>query len=103
MSRQTAPRPLATALSEWAAEIAPEGLLARVQSRWDEVAGPAVAAEAEPVSERGGTVTIRCRSSVWAHELELLSSELLGRLNDALGTRDDRAPVAALRFVVANP
>ena len=83
------------------ATSAPAGLLARVQASWPELAGPAVAAEAEPVSERAGTVTIACRSAVWAQELELLGPDLIERLNGALGTPQEARPVATLRFVVA--
>jgi predicted nucleic acid-binding Zn ribbon protein len=61
------------------------GLLASVQSVWAEVAGAAVAEEAEPVSERGGVVTVACRSAVWAQELELLGRDLEERLGARLG------------------
>ena len=63
------------------------------------MAGEAVASESEPVAEREGTVTIRCSSSVWASELQLLSEDLLARLNAALGEPGRRPPVKALRFV----
>jgi predicted nucleic acid-binding Zn ribbon protein len=53
-----------------------------------------VSSEAQPVSERDGVVSVACRSSVWAQELELLGPELLDKLNAALG---DPA-VAQLRF-----
>jgi predicted nucleic acid-binding Zn ribbon protein len=103
VSRRTAPRPLSEVLAQATEVAAPAGLLARLQSAWGELAGPAVAAEAEPVGERSGTVTVACRSAVWAQELELLSGELLDRLNGALGTPAEPRPVAALRFVVAKP
>jgi predicted nucleic acid-binding Zn ribbon protein len=35
-----------------------------------------VAAEAEPLSERAGTLTVTCRSAVWASELQLLAPDL---------------------------
>ena len=101
MSRRTAPRPLAAALAEVGAASAPPGLLPRLQAGWKPLVGATLAAEAEPVAERSGTVTIACRSAVWAQELELLSGDLLGRLNAALGTSADPQPVTALRFVVA--
>ena len=53
---------------------------------WPDVAGELIAGEAKPVSERGGTVTIACRSAVWAQELTLLGPDLVRRLNEALGT-----------------
>ncbi len=37
------------------------------------------------MAERGGTLTIECRSAVWAGELELLGPDLLRRLNESLG------------------
>jgi predicted nucleic acid-binding Zn ribbon protein len=93
--RRVAPRPLRLALEETAGRARPGGLLARVQSVWVEVAGPVVAEEADPVSERDGVVTIACRSAVWAQELELLAGDLERRLADRLGGPDE---VAELRF-----
>ena len=98
--RRRAPRPLAAALEQLGHEAAPTTLLARVQAAWSEAVGPAVAAEAQPVAERAGTVTIACRSASWANELELLAPDVLERLNDALGDRAER-PLRALRAKVA--
>ena len=97
--RRTAPRPLAVALGEYTREAAPKTLLAAVQACWGEVAGPVVAAEAQPVSERSGTVTIGCSSGTWANELELLAPDLLERLNRAVDGVPG-APAKALRFRV---
>jgi predicted nucleic acid-binding Zn ribbon protein len=94
--RRLAPRPLSAAIGEALPAAAPAGLLARVQTAWPEVAGPAVAAETEPVSEREGVVTVTCRAAVWAQELELLAGDLTDRLNGALGS----PKVTGLRFVV---
>jgi predicted nucleic acid-binding Zn ribbon protein len=96
--RRLAPRPLAKALAEVVGETRPAGLLATVQSAWPAVAGAAMAAAATPVSERDGIVTVACESGAWAHELELLSPDLLGRLNEQL----DGARVERLRFVVGS-
>jgi len=59
----------------------PATLLAEVQAVWADAVGAMIAAEATPVSERGGTVTVACSASVWAQELDLLSATLLERLN----------------------
>jgi predicted nucleic acid-binding Zn ribbon protein len=95
------PRRLADALGQ-ARELAePRTLLAATQSAWPAAAGARVAAEAEPVAEREGVVTIACRSATWAQELDLLQPELLRRLNGALSEADPEAapgPVTALRF-----
>jgi predicted nucleic acid-binding Zn ribbon protein len=90
------PRPIAEALSRVTARAAPATTLARVQGCWEEVAGPVIAEEAQPVSERSGVVSVACRSAVWANELELLSAGLVDGLNDTLGG----PAVASLRFVV---
>jgi predicted nucleic acid-binding Zn ribbon protein len=92
--RRRRPRSISAALRVLRDRSAPETLLAAVQSNWRDAVGEQVAAESEPVSERDGVVTIACQSATWAQELDLLSSELLRRLNEALsGPR-----VRALRF-----
>lgn len=91
--RRTSPRPLALALAELSEQLAPATALAAVQSAWPAAVGPAIAAQAQPVSERAGSVTVACRSAVWAQELDLMSAELIERLNQALG----RPAVRALR------
>jgi predicted nucleic acid-binding Zn ribbon protein len=93
------PRQIADALARVTAKAAPATTIARLQGCWESVAGPVIAAEAEPVSERSGVVTVKCRSAVWANELELLAPGLVEGLNEALGAQ----AVAALRFVVGHP
>ena len=92
--RRRAPRPLALALAPLAEAATPATTLARVQAAWAAAAGPVVAAEAEPVAERDGVVTVRCSSSVWAHELSLLAPRLVEAL-DSTGPSGARS----LRFV----
>jgi predicted nucleic acid-binding Zn ribbon protein len=90
--------PMSRAFERVARQAAPLTTLARVQEVWREVAGPVVAEEAEPVSERSGAITVSCRSAVWAQELELLSEDLVGRLNDALGDKS----VKSLKLVATS-
>ena len=94
--RRRAPRPLARALEGFTATLAPPTTLARVQGLWTEVLGETLAEECRPLSERDGVVTVGCRSSVWAQELAMMETELVERLNAALGG----AAVAELRFRV---
>jgi predicted nucleic acid-binding Zn ribbon protein len=82
---RTAPRPVAAALEALTATIAPASTLARVQERWEHVVGPAIAAAARPTAERDGVLSVLCESAVWAQELDLMSAELVERLNGALG------------------
>lgn len=93
--RRLGPRPLSTALGALRQDLAPATTLASVQQVWADAAGPGVAAEADPVSERAGTVTFACRSSVWANELTLMAADLTERLNASL----EGSPVRELRFV----
>ena len=75
--------------------LAPVTLLADVQTRWAEVAGEEIARQAQPVSERAGVVTVRCRSAVWAAELSMMSPRLLQSLNEA---RPAGAPIGGAAF-----
>ena len=100
--RRLAPRPLSAALADVVGGARPPGLLATVQSAWPQVAGAALAAAATPVSEREGIVTVACESAVWAHELELLGADLLGRLNEHLERVGESGRVERLRYVVGS-
>jgi predicted nucleic acid-binding Zn ribbon protein len=83
--RRRAPRPLAPAVEALARRLAPATLLADVQRAWEQAAGPGIASEARPVSERAGTVTLLCSSAVWMQEIELMGPVLVDALNEALG------------------
>lgn len=82
--RRRGPRPIGEALRQIGHQATPPTLLARVQAVWSVVVGAVIAAEAQPVAERAGTITIACRSATWASELELLAPDLLEKLDDAL-------------------
>jgi predicted nucleic acid-binding Zn ribbon protein len=84
MSR-LAPRRLATPVEALAAELAPATTLARVQEMWERVLGQAIAGSARPTAERDGVLTVICEAAVWAQELDLMASELIGALNAELG------------------
>lgn len=96
--RRQAPRPLGTALLRVTADLAPPTTLSRVQTVWVEALGPRLADVATAVAERDGTVTVACRDSMWANELDLMSGELLERLNDALEASGAPRAVRELRF-----
>jgi predicted nucleic acid-binding Zn ribbon protein len=101
MNPHRQPRRLGTAVRQALARAEPQTLLGAVQSAWPEAAGQQVAAEADPVSERDGVVTVACRSSTWAQELDLLQSELLSQLNETLARHDfepSASPLRGLRF-----
>ena len=90
---------LADVLPAFRDRLAPATLLGDVQTRWAAAAGDEVALHAQPVSERGGVVTLRCDSAVWASELSMMSAQLLQALNES---RPPGAPeVSELRFTLA--
>jgi predicted nucleic acid-binding Zn ribbon protein len=74
-------------------------MLAEVQGAWRTTVGETIAAEAQPVSERGGVLTVACRASVWAQELDLMGPELIERLNATLR----RGALTRLRCVSTPP
>ena len=84
MTARRAPRRLGDALSETMARAAPATPLAAVQAAWAGAVGERIAAEARPVAEKDGVLTVSCSSATWAQELDLLSEELLERLSEAL-------------------
>jgi predicted nucleic acid-binding Zn ribbon protein len=87
MSRY-APRSLATALEQFTGSLAPASRLARVQEVWEGAVGPAIASSSRPTAEHDGVLTVTCEASVWAQELDLMASELIPRINAALGAGD---------------
>jgi predicted nucleic acid-binding Zn ribbon protein len=89
------PRPLAGAVERLQETVAPPGLLSVVQLRWRAAVGDRIAEEAQPASERDGTVTVCCRSATWAAELTMIAESLLSQLNE--GLEKDRR-VRALKF-----
>jgi predicted nucleic acid-binding Zn ribbon protein len=93
------PRPLSLALDRVRDDLAPQTLLADAQRAWPRAVGPAIAAEAQPTGERGGTLTISCSASVWAQELDLMAPAILERLNGLLG----RGQITRLRCVATPP
>ena len=80
-----APRPLSLAVEALAARLAPATLLADVQRVWGAAAGPAIAGEASPLSEREGTVTLLCSSAVWMQEIDLMGPAIVAAVNRELG------------------
>jgi predicted nucleic acid-binding Zn ribbon protein len=96
-SWRRSPRSLAISIGRVRDELAPQTLLAEVQRIWPEAVGNAIAAEAQPSAERGGTLTVACSASVWAQELDLMAPVILERLNQVLrGGRIERLRCVAL-------
>ncbi len=56
-----------------------------VFSRWAEVVGPAVAANARPLSLAGGVLVVGADDPAWASQLRFLAGEVLSRLEHVVG------------------
>jgi predicted nucleic acid-binding Zn ribbon protein len=97
MTRRRAPREASAAFRVALDRAAPKTGLAAVQAAWSEALGERLAAVADPVAEKDGTLTVECTDGVWAQELDLMQEQLLQRLREALGEKAPRA----LRFRVA--
>ena len=89
---------MGSAFGRLADELAPDTLLADVQRVWPGVVGASIAEQASPTAERGGVLTISCSASVWAQELDLMSSQIVAGLNQALA----RGSVQRLRCVAVS-
>jgi predicted nucleic acid-binding Zn ribbon protein len=66
-------------------EAVPATALARVQGVWEQTVGSAIAGAVRPVSEHGGSLVVVCETAGWAHELTMMSTDVVSRLNEALG------------------
>ncbi len=55
-----------------------------VFSRWAEVVGPGVAANAWPVSLAGGVLVVGAEDPAWASQLRYLTGQLLSRLEQVV-------------------
>jgi len=71
---------------------------AQLLADWPQLAGPELASRAVPVKFAGGTLTLGCTGPT-AMELQMLESQIVARLNLALG----HASVERLRFVQQSP
>ncbi len=85
MSYRRGPRPLSESLGDLREALAPETLLGEVQRVWRAAVGDVIAAEATPSAERAGVITVSCSASVWAQELDLMSLDIVARVNEMLG------------------
>ncbi len=86
MRHRPAPRDLGSALDRIVARVEPQTPLSRVQRAWPAAVGEGVAPHATPTAVGGdGVVTVACEAAVWAQEVDLLSYEIVQRLNAELG------------------
>ncbi len=56
-----------------------------VMGQWPQIVGDDVAAHSKPISFEDGVLTVRADSTAWATQLRMLSSTLLGRVEEKVG------------------
>jgi predicted nucleic acid-binding Zn ribbon protein len=93
------PRPLHEGL-----EIALEGLgtpdakvIGTVFTRWEEIAGTALAGHVRPLKLSAGVLSVAVDHSAWATQVKLLAPSLLNRVSEVTGQRPDRLEVSVRR------
>lgn len=64
-----------------------------VFGRWEEVAGPAVAAHVRPVRLEGATLVVEVDEPAWATQMRFLTAELRQRLVTTVGVTIDDVEV----------
>ena len=78
---------IGAALRELAGELGIDGKLKQYEAvtRWAEIVGQRIAQEAEPQKIEKGVLLVRVRTGVWRNELTMRKSEILAKLNQAIG------------------
>lgn len=61
------------------------GVLGTVFSRWDEIAGPALARHARPLRLTPGELVVAVDEPAWATQVRSLAGELLRRVGEVAG------------------
>lgn len=87
-------------LTELLQHLRPEmeqGML-RIWREWDRVVGAEIARNARPAAVKGSLLLVHVTSSTWLHHLQYRKSDLLARLNDALG----QAVVSEIKFKIGS-
>lgn len=59
--------------------------VARVTADWPGIVGPEIAGHCEPVSLRGGVLTLEAESTAWATQIRLLTRQVMGRIAESVG------------------
>jgi predicted nucleic acid-binding Zn ribbon protein len=58
-------------------------------ARWEALVGPALATHVRPWSLRGGVLKLVADDPAWAAQIRFLASDLLARVRDATGQRNE--------------
>lgn len=72
--------------------------LAGVWKIWDQAVGPAIAENARPLAFKQKLLLVQVSSPIWIQQLRFLKTDLIARLNQALG----EACIEDIKFKVGN-
>lgn len=75
----------------WNSQLAKEDLMLQ----WKDIAGVETAQHTDPVSLLDGTLTVRCDSTAWAKQLQLMRAQIMTQI----ALRHPEAGVDSIRFV----
>ena len=91
--------PLAEALDGYLHDVGLADALARLAAidEWASAVGARVSEVTRPVEVRGDTLVVEVSSSAWINELAMMSTLILRRVNERMGT----PPIERLRFRLA--
>lgn len=70
--------------------------VSHLQIFWERLVGPMIAKNSEPVSLKGGLLTVWVKSPTWASELSLMKPEILRKVRET----EDAANIKDIRFVL---
>lgn len=62
-----------------------DGDLIKVWNLWNSVVGDVVAENTRPAAFKGRLLLVHVVSSTWMHQLQFLKTDILRKINDALG------------------
>lgn len=57
----------------------------RIFALWEKIAGPAIARHAQPISLRGGKLSLVVDSATWMHQLTMLKPVIIEKVNSLVG------------------
>jgi len=95
------PRRLGDTLDEALARLVPPnlpshasaGLLSVIFTRWEEIAGPAMARHVRPIRISRTTLVVTADRPAWATQVRLMGPRLLARLGEVTGESPERLEV----------
>ncbi len=92
--------PLGSVLPNVLSSIRKEGdaPLLQVWELWDRSVGETIAKNARPSAFKGTLLLVEVTSSAWIHELQFLKSDIINKLNEALG----KALVKEIKFKIGS-